>query len=452
MKRKLVTWGKNPKEERIVIALELLAEENQVKTHILPTAVATEEVYKGLMNSWRVDQPFEMPEGTESSAQELAISSSLIPEGYSVENDSLLERAKTEWHFVVLSAKLHSTYKSELEDFKDKIEKLSEYDAAVWESLKGYWNKVQAQVREKNLFWDHANELRNGTNSLFSKMKELRAVIDEEFRTESKKYAESILAALNTIEEKVKENVNLGGLFNELKDLQKKFRETKFTKEDRNTVWTNIDNAFKTVKEKKYGKENMPTNSPEERIQRRYDGLMKAIEKMQRSVKRDDDELKFQGRRAERTEGQLELQIRQAKIKMLEQRVESKRVKLKDMLKTEKELSKKLAKLKAQKPAPAQKTSAAPTPPAPEASAKAAEPLKAKAEEPTKAKEEPAKEEPVKEDPSIVDALGATLGESLGDVMDTVKAVAGVIGARVNEEMQEIIEDLKSNDASNEEE
>lgn len=448
MKRKLVTWGKNPQEERIVIALELLAEENQVKTHIIPTTAATEEVYKALMNSWRVDQPYDMPEGTDTSAQELAITSSLIPEGYTVDNDALLERAKTEWHFVVLSAKLHSTYRSELEDFKDKIEKLTDYDAAVWESLKGYWNKVQAQVREKNLFWDHANELRNGTNSLFSKMKELRAVIDEEFRTESKKYAEGILAALNTIEEKVKENVNLGGLFNELKDLQKKFRETKFTKEDRNTVWTNIDKAFKTVKEKKYGKENVPTNSPEERIQRRYDGLTKAIEKMERSIKRDDDELKFQGRRAERTEGQLELQIRQAKIKMLEQRVESKRLKLKDMLKTEKELSKKLAKLKSQKPKP----KPTPPPPATDAGAKPEEPLAAKAEAPKAEEPKATKETPASEGSGIVEALGATIGESLGDVMDTVKAVAGVIGAKVNEEVQEIIEDLKSNDDSGEEE
>lgn len=439
MKRKLVVWGSNAQEEKVLLAIELLTAENQVKINVLPESIATSEVYKSLMDLWRVDQAYQIPEGGQSIIRDLTISGSMLPDELKVENGSLIQRAQTEWHFVVLSSKLHSTYKAELEDLKEKIEKLTEYDSASWEMLKAYWGKVSEQAKEKNLFWDHANELRDGTNELFSRLKEMRAVLDEEFRTQSKQFSEVFFEKLNEVEEKVKQNVNFGTLMNELKDLQKKYQNTKFTKEDRNAVWNRIDKAFKIVKEKKFGKEGVSGNSAGDRLKKRYDGLLNAIQKMERSIHRDEEELKFQNRRAEKTEGQLELQIRQAKMKMLEQRVLSKKEKLDDMKKTEKELAKKLAKIKSSEDKGAKKKE--------EAKPKADTPKdKAKAEAPKAA------ENIEKEASDIIGALGATLGESIGDVMDTAKAVAEVVGTKLSEAVSEIKEDLAEQHAKEEEE
>lgn len=119
-----------------MVALELLENENVVNIFTFPEKIATEEFYKQMSEQWKNDVDIEFPEGFSKIERKLSVSDSLLPDEIRVERPDLITRAQAEWHFVVLSSKLYGLYKSELEEFKDKVETLTDYDNKIWEELK----------------------------------------------------------------------------------------------------------------------------------------------------------------------------------------------------------------------------------------------------------------------------------------------------------------------------
>lgn len=346
MKQKLVLWGSNEKEERLFLAIELVEKENMVKIHAIPEEKATQELVEDLTNKWRDNIEVAMPDGIETIERPLSVSDSILPDHIKVTNTNLIQRAQTEWHFIVLSSKLYEIYKTELADISDKVEDLSEYSESMWNELKGYWDKVLEQVREKALFREHANTLKEKTNGLFDTLKALRKVRDKQFDQLSKEVKTKYMSSIQEIEEKIEKGLGFKPLFNDLRKLQNDLKGENITRSDRNTIWNKIDAAFKALKDGKYGGEGNEHSSPLSRLQNRYNGLLNAITKMEKSISRDENELDFQKNRMGRTGGQLEMQLREAKHAMVKERISSKKLKLEDMVKTKSMLESKMEKEK----------------------------------------------------------------------------------------------------------
>lgn len=459
MKTKLVLWGSNAQEEKVLIALELMVEDSTVKVYTFPENTVTEAFSKLMMDEWRDGNAVEFPEGYHIEERPLTVTDRLLPEGIKAERDDIVVRAQTEWHFIVLSDKLNSAYKSELEELRDRIAKLSKYDSGIWEELKGFWGKVQTQLRERNLFKEHADTLRDMTNALFDEMKQLRSKMDEEFKKKSEQNRDVFMGKLEEIEEKINKDMRLQSIFDDLKNLQRRFKDTKFTREHRSKVWERLDAAFKTVKEKRFGPGANKDRSPVERLQKRYEGLLGAIEKMERSIKRDEDDLKFQKRKIERTDGQLEAQIRQAKLIMIEERIRSKREKLEDMLKTKIELEGKIQSMKRKEAEREERERIAQA--KKEAEKQIAEEIKvatqATYEEKSEALEKAAaamgseeEEKDAGKKETLWSAAATTLGEAFIDVVDTARAIAEVMEDKISdaihdmkEKAQDISEEIK---------
>ena len=333
MKTRIVLWGTTEKEEKVLVAIELVEAENMVKTYLFEEAEATEIFYNRMLNEWRYENDIEFPESTRVFEKPLTIAEDILPDGLKVDRPDLIIRAKTEWHFVVLSKKLYDTYSTELEDFKEKINELSDFDNGVWEELKGFWSKVQTQITEKNLFSNHIDSLRKQTDEAFRQLKDLKKQAEKGLREESKKHYAQFSEVLDKIEEKIESGLGLQPIFEELKDLQNKFRNTPFNREHRRQLWDRIDLSFKAIKEKRFG-DNPEERSPVGRLTRRYEGLMAAIEKMEKSISRDKREMEQSDRKSSSSFGQLEMEIRKVKLSMVEERIHSKEEKLNDMLKT----------------------------------------------------------------------------------------------------------------------
>jgi hypothetical protein len=468
MRRRLVLWGSDADDNKILVGLELLDKENKVKLYIIPEEQATELFYTQMMNMWRDGDEILFPDEAKEIERDLSVVDDLLPEDIKVDRTDIVMRAKAEWHFVVLSAKLYEIYKSEIEDLKETVGNLTDYDGKIWEELKGFWGKVQSQVKEKNMFREHAESLKNKTNEAFEQLKGLRKEFEQKLKEESKEKADIFRAELKEIEEKIEKGLGLKPLFEELRDIQSRFKQERFDRKDQNSLWGKIDGLFKVIKEKKYGSKSKSGNSQFERLERRYNGLLSAIKKMQRSMDRDEDEMDFQKRRIDKTDGQLEMQLRQAKIKMIQERVSSKQIKLDDMLKTKLELE---AKIEVEKKKEASRQHKAEVKKAAEkvkekiaddiAESKAdldpetAEKLEKAAVEIAEAKQTKSKKEEEKplvvvssgsdqesevkeeEQESIIDSIKETISESVEDLVTNVKAVAEVVEDKVEDFIEE---------------
>ena len=505
MKTKIVLWGANEADEKLLIGVELVDKENKVLIHKIPEAAATEEVYKMMMDSWREGKEMTWPAEKEEIIRELSVAEGLLPDDIKVERTDVISRAKAEWHFVVLSSKLYEMYNGEVDDFKDKVETLTDFDNTLWEELKTFWTKVQNQVQDKNLFRQHAGKLRAKTNELFDAMKAMKKTADTEFKKQSKTVVKEFKDKLAAIDEKIEKGLGLKPIFEELKKLQAKVKDAAFTRDDRNDIWKKIDKSFKIVKEKRFGENGKSSNSGVSRLDGRYNGLMSAINRMQGSIKKDTQDKNFQTKRINDTDGQLEAQIRQAKLVMIDERINSKQIKLDDMLKTKVELEQRMEREKVKEAARAEKAK----------SKEVANELKAKIQEEIAAKqsnrtpeeeaelkkaadtiaatkkkraekstaneapkstgekveellttapptaetksekpkpEEPKKEEGKKEEKeeSLLGAITATMGEALENVTDTVMAISSVVADKVEGKVDEVKASLSDNDKGGE--
>lgn len=344
MRNRIAVWGRDAQENRVLLTIELQAAENIVRIQTYPEKIVTDEVYQLFMDKWRKHQEAELPEPDRVIARELSVTEGLLPDDLKAEQTDMILRAQTEWHFHVLSEKLAQTYKSELAEIEDRIERASEYSSDLWNQAKTFWQKVQSQLQDKTLLREQGNDIRKRVDKSFDKLKAMREELNAKYKEESQEQVAKFGELLEDAEKRIGEGTHLNKVFNDLREIQRKFHNVKFTKEDRDSIYQRIDAAFKAVKSKRgQGGGGGNVGRTESRLQ----GLLKAMERMKSGIGRDRKDLEFEHRRIERTDGQLEKQIRQAKVVMIESRITSKQAKLDDMEKTKTMLEKKIVQEKA---------------------------------------------------------------------------------------------------------
>lgn len=454
MKTRIVMWGTNEKDQKVLIALALRAEDNVVDIYTFPFESTTEEFYNLMLNEWRESHEVPFAEGFTHIIRPLTAADSLLPPELKVDRSDILQRAQTEWHFLVLSNKLYQTFHNELLEIKEKLHSADNYKNQLWEEMKESWEKIQKYIFDKTLMREHGQQLRDMTNDIFTQLKNMRKNMDTEVDRVSREFADKFNAKLDEVEAKINSGLGLQPLFNDLKKVQQEFKDAELSRGDRAKIWKRIDNAFKAVKDKKFGEKSTKDTSSLDRLNRRYEGLLSAIDKMEKSIRRDDKDKSFQDDRIANTEGQLEAQLRMAKLKMIDERVNSKNEKLAEMLKTKGELLDRINRekkfLEEQKKHQAMK----------EELKEAKENVKQKIADTIHAQadtldadalskaaeaiaEEKARKSKPKQKESLLEAIGETLGESLTDMGDSLGAVASVIGDKIEEAFKDMKEGAK---------
>lgn len=336
MRTRYVSWGKDKDNNRVLLALELNPESNDITTYIFPENVVTADFEKDLLNQWNPrKEEVNMPEHKEVKSF-LNITNPLVSEDISWEKPEEENRLRMEWNVMVLSKQLLDNYREELKSIQTRAEGLTEFSREIWDELREFWAKAQNQIRDRSLLREHSRELRKETDTLFDQLKDLRKQLNVELRAESAVVKENFLANLKVIEDKIEKNLSHHPIFNDLKDLQRKLKSENLVREDRNLLWKEIDTLFKRVKKSKPDVQQKGLEFHLSRNENRRTGLVKAIDRMRSSIGRDKKELeRIKGGENPENQGhQLEAALKEFRVLSLEQKIESKTIKLEDMNKT----------------------------------------------------------------------------------------------------------------------
>lgn len=347
MRDRFVTWG-TLEDSRRLFTFELDADEAQIIRRVVPAPASSEELLQTIMNAWNNRTTMPYPEGTSSERIPLQASGTIVPDGADVDDKVRVASAEREWPSDIVSAQLRRQFRAEFEELHDVVGNLTAFDEGIFERLKGVWNKVQTELTNKVLRYEHTHGLRKLSDELFAQMKELRKGKEKEVRSRSKELKKDFRELLAGAQTRLEKKENLRGLFNDLKKIQDAIAKASLSRDDRNSLRKSIDELFKATKSEinATGEDAGILTEQRVRLEKRLNGLIGAIKRMKHSVHKDNQDIYYENRRIQQAGNQLAEQLGAAKMAMLKERAASKQVKLDDMLATEADLQKRLDKVK----------------------------------------------------------------------------------------------------------
>lgn len=334
MKDRIVLWGADKDEKKILITIQLVESKNQVHIHTIPEKAVNTELEKTIRKEWIEGKNEVLPK--EASLIERSLNEEhLLPEDIKTIQTELIRKTEKEWQVHVLTNRLYLATKIEFEALKSEVERLDSYDNKVWNQAKDFSNKVKNYAIDSQLRRSQTNEIRKELDKVFDKLKSLQNSAKEAYKGISTKLSTEFLARVTEILTSSEKPNNAKNAFENLKTVQMEFNKAKLLPEDWKKVKKEINDAFESIKV-------LRKNSWDERLGNRVNGLKSAIEKMETSINRDKESADYQNsRKGSSRATQLEEQLRSAKIQLIEERIRSKTVKLDDMKVTLENLLKK---------------------------------------------------------------------------------------------------------------
>ena len=324
MTKRIVSWGFKDDEKRF-FGLALREEENEIDIYSFPAEIVTEAFSNLMKNEWSAGKEAAFPEGFEHICHPFTEADNLMPQNMSI-NKFTMQDTQNEWHFILLSAKLKRNFINELEGIEEKINNRTEENAQeVWQELKKFWGTLEKSLHDRVLWKDHAASLRKKVNALFSELKKIREKIVSEELERANKIKSEFFERIEDINKKFEGGLAVGPLFSELIKAQKDFKATKIPFQLRSPVYKKFEELFQKLRGKSNAQGVEGKSDRLQRLKNRINGLHSSIGRIQKSLQYEDRNLQFENKRIAKTESQLEAQIREAKIKMIETRKQSKR-------------------------------------------------------------------------------------------------------------------------------
>lgn len=318
--------GTTADEKEVILAYELKEDEFKVNLTIVPRkSLSAEEVAK-LTKEWAEGSEFTFPADAVTVNPNLN-SETVLPDDIRSDETGKIRIKQNEWAYQLLTVKLWESYLLELEELKNRAAALTQYDRALFDEAKSFWERVLEHRKGRDISQESLDKIKDDVNSIFEKLKTFRKSESAEFEAASAKARDEFNAKLEDIRKRAEGHPNYKALLEELKQLQAAARKARLTKADDTQLRKVCDAVFQHINEQRNHFFSDKTAS-------RIKGLTEVIQKMEASLNRDKKDLEYLNRKTGNSVKQLELQLIKVKSNLLQEAIASKEAKLKDIYAT----------------------------------------------------------------------------------------------------------------------
>ncbi|MCU0328101.1 MAG: hypothetical protein MUE53_03850 [Chitinophagales bacterium] len=324
-KTRYVTWATTKKEEKVFITLELFIDTMKIEVVTYDAKLIDKTMEDKFIKSWTVYEAIDLPKPNETLFTSFT-DPSILPEHIKVDdNAGAIRILQNEWSFLIINSKILEEYITRLNELKAKVKELNEYNNDVFLEAKEFWDNILEMSKSKEISKEKVNEIKNEIDEVFSKLKDLKENLQKEKEALTESYKLKVDSALKDINAKLqKDNVLFKSLIDELKLLSNDLKNQNLIREVKQQLNSEIDEAFQAVKNKR----EEVLGQPQDRSSKNQD----FIEKLRKSLEYDLKDLAFNEKRVDDARvSQLELQLREAKIKVIKDKIESKQKKLEEL-------------------------------------------------------------------------------------------------------------------------
>jgi uncharacterized coiled-coil DUF342 family protein len=340
IKNRFATWALNEKEEKILVTLELNTDNFNVDIQTVKGSDVNTELADTILKNWVDGADVSFPEETVKTSRSFT-DESILPENIKIEGKTgAIRQLQNEWSYLLLSTKLFSQFIIEMEELKRKASELKSYSSELFEEAKSFWEKVLEYRKEREISQDKLNGIKEEINQVFDHLKVLKENMIKEKDAVSGKVKSEILEAIEVVKKKMEgKDVHFKSLMDELKEIQNGLRTTDVKRDVKNLLFDEIQNCFEFIKTKR---DEVLGGG----VKNRVDGLSQVAEKMRKSLEMDLKDIEFNRKKLSTCNTRLEEQLREAKINVLKDKIESKEAKLADIQATLDKLQQKMTSTK----------------------------------------------------------------------------------------------------------
>jgi len=336
-KNRFATRALNQKDEPIVVALELNVNSMNIEIRYFAASLMNDDEIEDFIRKYSNGEDVAFPEN--SSVENRSFTEeSLLPDSIKIEGKSgAIRQLQNEWSYLLLNAKLFEQFNSQLEDIKIKASELKGFSSDLFDEAKEFWEKVLEYKKEREISQEKLAYFKEEINGVFDHLKRLKESLLREKDIATEKIREEFTALFANIDARLEEHgVHFKTIMEELKALQIRLRGEDIKRDIKNILFDDIQVRYDKIKAKREEVLGGVSNS-------RIEGLTQALERMQKSLSLDIKDLDFNTKKLDHVNNKLELQLREAKINVLKDRIASKEEKVADIQKTLNKLTRKAA-------------------------------------------------------------------------------------------------------------